>query len=193
MGSISARVISVHIGAGDTLEKIPCDEIEFALDGIINDRHRGPSRECYEGDKQAQGTVRRNERQWSAISTEEIELIEKNMDLAEPLLAASLGVNLCLTGVPELSNLPRGTLLTFASGAILMVEEYNPPCSDMGEKLASMHTTRSGEPLTIGSFSSAAKFSRGVVGVVEVGGQVAAGDAVIIESEQLPKWLRSEG
>ena len=112
------------------------------------------------------------------------------MDLAEPLLATSLGANLCLEGVPELSRLSRGTVLKFSSGVELMVEEYNPPCSDMGEKLASMHTSNSGEVIADNAFSQAAKFLRGVVGVVEVAGVINVGDEVVVEPERLPKWLR---
>jgi hypothetical protein len=45
-----------------------------------------------------------------------------------------------------------------------------------------------GRPPT--AFSGAAKFQRGVVGVVEVAGTIRSGDAVFVEAEQLPKWLR---
>ena len=110
--------------------------------------------------------------------------------MVQPLLAASLGANLCLQGVPDLSRLPRGSLLKFSSGVELMVEEYNPPCREMSEKLAAMHASNSGEWIPAGAFSQAAKFSRGVVVVVEVAGIISAGDEVRVELPQLPKWLR---
>ena len=44
----------------------------------------------------------RNERQWSAVSVEELAEIRDAMDLNEPLTAASVGANICLTGLPEL-------------------------------------------------------------------------------------------
>lgn len=184
------KVVSVHVGAEDTLEKTTQAYIEVALDGIVGDRHRGLSRETWEGDKQPVGTVRRNERQWSAVSMEELATISEAMNLAEPLLATSLGANLCLEGIPDLSQLLRGTLLSFSSGVVLMVEEYNPPCADMGKKLAELHTTESGVPLTDAAFSLAAKFCRGIVGVVEVAGSISAGDELRVEPERLPKWLR---
>lgn len=186
----TGKVVSVHIGAEDTLEKQACTTIEIALDGIVGDRHRGISRNNWSGDKQAEGTERRNERMWSAISAEDVEIIAADMDLAEPLSASSLGVNLCLQGIADLSRLPRGTLLTFSSGVVLMVEEYNPPCSDMGEKLAGMHSTKSGVPLANTAFSKAAKFTRGIVGVVEVAGSISVDDEFTVEAEVLPKWLR---
>ncbi|MCP5093151.1 MAG: molybdenum cofactor sulfurase, partial [Gammaproteobacteria bacterium] len=101
----------------------------------------------------------------------------------------TLGANLCLQGIRELSRLPKGTLLTFPSGAVLQVEEYNPPCRDMGKRLAAKPTTGSGEPLSSTAFSKAAKPTRGVVGVVEVAGTINAGDEVTIELYETPSWL----
>lgn len=184
-----ANVVSVHAGSNDDLSKEERPSIRVELDGVVGDRHQSYSRLTWAGDKQPEGTVRRNERQWSAVSVEELEEIRAATDLQEPLTAASLGANLCLAGVEELSRLPRGTLLKFPSGAELMVEEYNPPCHDMGKKLASTHTTRSGEPLPSTTFSKAAKLIRGVVGVVEVAGTISAGDEVIIEIFETPSWL----
>lgn len=187
----TGTVISVHVGAQDTLDKAACAAIDMALDGIAGDRHRGLSREAWAGDKQPEGTTRRNERQWSAVSVEELAQITAAMELAEPLQASSLGANLCLEGIADLSRLGRGTLLSFSSGAVLMVEEYNPPCSAMGRKLAHTHRTLSGDALAETAFSKAAKFCRGVVGVVEVAGSIRVGDEVRVDAEQLPKWLRS--
>lgn len=191
MTSITGKVVSVHSGRSGTLSKDPQASIVVELDGIVGDRHRGLSRQNWEGDKQAESTVRRNERHWSAVSVEELAAIEQAMDLAEPLSASSLGVNLCLEGVPDFSRLARGTVLKFSSGVELMVEEYNPPCSEMGEMIARMHSSKSGEAIADTAFSQAAKFLRGLVGVVEVAGVISAGDEVIVEPERLPKWLRS--
>ena len=41
----------------------------------------------------------------------------------------------CVEGIPEFSLLPKGTKLLFPSGAVLLVEGYNPPCAEMGLKL----------------------------------------------------------
>jgi MOSC domain-containing protein YiiM len=193
MPTYNGTVVSVHVGCCDTLDKEAREAIEVEFDGIVGDRHRSFTRACWEGDKQPEGTRRRNERQWSAVSVEELAAISDSMDLAEPLQASTVGANLCLEGVPSLSRLPRGTALKFPSGVQLMVEEYNPPCSDMGEKVAEEYTGKSGSNLTASAFSNAAKFSRGVVGVVEATGRIAVGDEVTIETERLPKWLRDKG
>jgi len=186
---IVARVVSVHAGSNEDLSKDERPSIQVDLNGVVGDRHQSYERSTWQGDKQAEGTIRRNERQWSAVSVEELAEIQAAMDLSESLSAASLGANLCLTGVQELSRLPKGTLLKFPSGAELMVEEYNPPCHDMGKKLASECTTRSGEPLSSTAFSKAAKLTRGIVGVVEVAGPISAGDEVTVETYETPTWL----
>ena len=193
MQKLTAKVVSVHAGCNEDMSKPDLPSIQVELDGIVGDKHRSIARTTWAGDKQPKGTVRRNERQWSAVSREELREIAEAMDLREPLLPATLGANLCLQGVEELSRLPKGTLLKFPSGAELSVEEYNPPCLDMGTRLAEIHPTTSGEPLTTTAFSSAARLSRGIVGVVEVPGEIFPGDEVTIELYEQPSWLlRSE-
>jgi MOSC domain-containing protein YiiM len=189
MKKLSARVASVHTGSNTDLSKDERATIQVELDGIVGDRHRSYERKAWAGDKQPQGTIRRNERQWSAVSLEELAEIQEAMDLSEPLTAARLGVNLCLQGIGELSRLPKGTLLKFPSGAELMVEEYNPPCHDMGKKIAAAFTTRSGKPILSTEFSKAAKLTRGVVGVVEAAGTISAGDEITVEIYETPAWL----
>ena len=70
-----------------------------------------------------------------------------------------------------------------------IVEEYNPPCREMDEKLAVKYAAGSGEPLSSTAFSKAAKLTRGVVGVVEVAGAISTGDEVTIELYEAPAWL----
>jgi len=186
---LTATVVSVHAGSNDDMSKQELAAIDVQLDGIVGDAHRSYVRKAWAGDKQAEGTVRRNERQWSAVSLEELAEIQDAMDLVERPTPTELGANLCLSGIRELSRLPKGTVLKLPSGAELIVEEYNPPCHDMGKKLAATHETRSGDPLSSTAFSKAAKLSRGLVGVVEVPGVIQAGDEVQIEIYETPAWL----
>ena len=144
MKNIIGKVVEVNLGDVDEeLAKHACSSLQAELDGFAGDRHRSIAREAWTGDKQPEGTVRRNERQWSAMSVEEINDIADKMDLKEPLTAAILSVNLCFEGIPQLSLLPKGTILKFSSAAELMVEEYNPPCSEMSEKISANFTTKS--------------------------------------------------
>lgn len=189
MTSTTAKTFSVHAGSSDQLSKDEQSSIIVELDGVVGDRHRSYTRETWAGDKQPKGTVRRNERQWSAVSVEELTEIGEAMDLAEPLTASAVGANLCFQGVPELSRLPKGSTIRFPSGAELMVAEFNPPCLDMGTKLAETMTTRSGTPLENTAFSKASKSLRGVVGVVEVAGIINSGDDAEITLYEHPSWL----
>ncbi|NQY33640.1 MAG: hypothetical protein HRT37_01460 [Alteromonadaceae bacterium] len=190
MKHIIGKVVEVNLGkAEDELVKSACDSIQAELDGFVGDRHRSLSREAWAGDKQPEGTIRRNERQWSAMSVEETADIQQKMDLKEPLPASKLGVNLCFEGIPQLSLLPKGTILKFSSGAELMVEEYNPPCIEMSEKVADNFSTNSGKPISKNAFSQAAIFTRGLVGVIEVAGQIKVGDEVKVEIYQPPVWM----
>ena len=189
MHAFKANVVSVHVGTEGHLAKDEQLSISVELDGIVGDRHRGYTRSCWSGDKQAKGTVRRNERQWSAASVQELADMQEAMDLAEPLTAGATGVNICFDGISELSRLPKGTLLKFPSGAELVVEEYNPPCLDAGTELADKLSTRSGDRLDNTSFSKAGKLLRGLVGSVEVAGTINAGDVVEVTLYEHASWL----
>jgi MOSC domain-containing protein YiiM len=197
VAKIIGRTVSVHAGPASgfsaDLSKPQRGSIEVLLDGIVGDRHQSFQRTAWAGDKQPEGTARRNERQWSAISLEELAEISATMDLSEPLSAASVGVNLCFEGISELSRLPKGTTLKFPSGAELIVEEYNPPCQDMSKQIAAQYATNSGKPLLPTAFSKAAKLTRGIVGVVEVAGVISAGDEVAVELYEPPSWLARSG
>lgn len=187
--TLTGTVISVHAGDDEDLGKAERPAIQVELDGVVGDRHRGFGRENWIGDKQAKGVIRRNERQWSAVSNEELAEISEAMDLETSLSAAHVGANLCFEGIPELSRLPKGTILTFPSGAELMVEEFNPPCHDMGKHVAALYNTRSGQPPVSTAFPQAAKLKRGIVGVVEVAGEIRAGDECTVTLFETPSWL----
>jgi|TARA_B110000438_G_C15539726_1_gene532224 MOSC domain-containing protein YiiM len=185
------QVDSVYLGSSeDELGKQSHLVLNAQLSGFVGDRHGSLEREAWaKGDKQVSGTIRRNERQWSAVSVEELADITEKMNLTQPLSAASVGANLCLSGVTNLSHLPKGSILKFPSGAELIVEEYNPPCVDMDEKLASMHTTKNGADIPAGAFLAASKYSRGIVGVIDVPGIIHAGDQVTVLHYKSPTWL----
>jgi MOSC domain-containing protein YiiM len=189
MKEIVARIVSVHSGDNDDLSKEAHQSIQVELDGIVGDRHRSWVRDTWQGDKQPYGTVRRNERQWSAVSVEELRSISAAMNLEDRITAESVGANLCIEGIPELSRLPKGSLLKFPSGAELMVEEFNPPCGDMSKKMAGLHKTKSGDTLSDTAFSKASKLTRGVVGVIEAAGVINAGDEVTVLVYETPSWL----
>lgn len=87
MEKIVARVVSVHAGSNDDLCKEEHPAIQVELDGVVGDRHQSFARAAWQGDKQSKGTIRRNERQWSAVSVEELAEIQDAMDLGATLTA----------------------------------------------------------------------------------------------------------
>jgi len=186
MKELVGLLVSVHAGNNEDLSKEEQTSVEARLDGLAGDKHSGFERVAWAGDKDPEGTVRRNERQWSGVSVEELAIIEKKMDLNEPLTAATLGANICVEGIPDFSRLPKSARLIFPSGAVLAVEECNPPCSDMGEQIAAKYTTQSGERAAGHLFASRAFGLRGVVGVVDVPGVIRAGDKVVVQLVDAP-------
>jgi len=188
MAKIIGTLVSVHIGEEDELAKVAQPAVQAELDGFVGDRHKGFSRVAYEGDTEPEGTLRRNNRQWTGVSVEELAMIQMRMDLQEPLSAETLGANICVKGIPNFSRLAKGDRLIFPSGATLIVEDYNPPCSDMSEKVAALHTTNSGHPIGRLDFCKQAKRIRGVVGSIDVPGVINTGDEVIVQRYKAPRW-----
>ncbi len=190
MKRLQGRVVSVSAGGADDLSKQEQESIEVNLSGIVGDHHAGASREAYDGEREPEGTVLRNDRQWSAVSREELTVISGQLDLLQPIAAATVGANLCFEGIEDLSLLPRGTRFKFPSGAALTVEEYNPPCIDMGAQIAAKHTRRDGQALKPRDWLRPASGRRGLVGVVDVAGVIRAGDAVTVELFETPRIPR---
>jgi MOSC domain-containing protein YiiM len=184
--TMTGRVVSLHLGNNDDLSKEQRESLNAEIGGFAGDKHQGFDRETWEGEWEPAGTKRRNERQWSGVSTEELDYITERLDLTEPLSPATLGANLCVEGIPEFSLLPKGSKLLFPSGAVLLVEEYNPPCGDMGAQIASKHATRSGQPLEDKAWLRPASGRRGVVGVIDVPGEIWAGDHVEVRVYEEP-------
>jgi len=176
--TLKGRVVSLHLGNNDDLSKRAYPTLQAEVNGFAGDKHQGAERKTWAGERQPKGTIRRNERQWSGVSVEELAHISERLELTEPLSATTLGANLCIEGIPEFSLLPKGTRLEFPSGAILTVEEYNPPCIDMGAQIADKYATQSGEPLRPNSWLRPAAGRRGVVGVIDVPGEICSGDEV---------------
>ena len=149
---LTGKVMSLHMGNNEDLSKDTQGLLTAEIGGFAGDKHHGFTRKAWKVDWQLAGTVRRNERQWSGVSVEELAHIADRLALTEPLAPDTLGANLCVEGIPEFSLLPKGTKLLFPSGAVLVVEEYNPPCAEMGARLVAKHVTRSGEPLAATSW-----------------------------------------
>ena len=188
----TAVLSSVHVGKTLDFTKNSVETAQVEFDGFIGDKHRGYMRGIYEGESYPAGTIKRNDRQWSAVSIEELAMMTNGMRLQESLTAETLGANLCFEGFQNFSQLPKGTKLLFPSGAALIVENYNPPCHEMSEEIAKTHMTLSGESPGKLDFLKVAKKLRGLVGVIDVAGEINQGDEVhikVFDAERMKNFL----
>lgn len=187
MGKVlKGQVVSLHKGDNEDLSKQDQAELFAEINGFAGDKHQGSRRKAFSGEWEPEGTIRRNERHWSGVSVEELTQISNRLGLMENLRPATLGANLCIKGIEKFSLLPKGTKLVFPSGAVLLIEEYNPPCTDMGEKIAESYTTKSAVPLNAKTWLRPAAGRRGVVGVIDVPGVIRVGDEVEVRVFENP-------
>ena len=194
MKKIIGKIDSLFLGViEEELIKRSVKQLEFRLDGVIGDRHAGFERVTWEGDdKQVANTLRRNERQWSAVSSEELDEISEKMNLRVPLNAGDIGANFCVSGANNFSKIPKGTIFKFDSGVELIVEEYNPPCLGMSKNLAQNILDKNGNVLDETLFLQVAKYLRGLVGVVEVPGMIHKNDEFLIIPYTSPRWAKNQ-
>jgi hypothetical protein len=163
---------------------VPSLELDFA--GIVGDIHAGATRKA--GAREPwypRGTLIRNNRQLTLVGAEELAAVAKAMDL--PRIAPEwIGANLVLAGVPGLTQLPAGTRLFLAGGAVLFVEGENAPCRIAGRSIAEHHPGRAGLDLL---FPRAAQRRRGLIASVEKPGTIAAGETFRV---RMPRQQREE-
>lgn len=180
MPEFVATLISIHIGHQGEDERRAVDGVEVEASGLRGDKYSGFTRVAQSWDTEPTGTPRRNERQWSAVSTEDLAILADRMDLAERLAPETLGANLCFRNAPGLSGLPKGSKFCFPSGAVLMVEGETLPCAEMGLEIQEEHTSRSGRPVEGRLFPKKALGLRGTLGFVDVPGEIKVGDEVTV-------------
>jgi hypothetical protein len=161
-------------GADFRSRRVASLTLEFA--GIVGDNHAGVTR--LSGSREPwypRGTVIRNDRQITVVSVEELTAVAAAMDL--PAISPEwIGANLVLSGLPDLSRLPRGTKVFFPDGACLNVEAENMPCRVAGRAVAEHYPRRDGLDLL---FPKLARHRRGLVASVERPGTIRAGETVI--------------
>ncbi|MFP2925312.1 MOSC domain-containing protein [Pyxidicoccus sp. 3LG] len=156
-------------------------EVKVSFEGIEGDRHAGLTRlSDVRTPWFPKGTVIRNTRQLSLVSTEELAQVAQALELPR-VLASWLGANLEVEGVPRLTHLPPGTRLFFPEDAVLAVEGENEPCTGPGRVLEGHHPDK---PKLASRFVKAAWERRGLVAWVDRPGVIRAGDEIRV---MLPK------
>jgi len=175
---IEGRVSGLYSGGEQGgLEKVPYASLQVNFQGIVDDRHAGFTKAADSRNPQyLRGSEMRNGRQWSAVSPNELAMIAELMGIPE-IDAGWLGANLALTGIPNLTRLPRGSKLTFPEDAVLLVESENKPCIGPGETIATKYPNYD---LRASIFPKAAIGRRGLVGVVEREGVIRLEDVVAV-------------
>lgn len=158
----------------------PVERVQLTYGGLEGDRHFGLTMKSGVRQKHLpRGTEIRNARQLSLLSEEELEIIAKAV--AAPRIEFTwLGGNLCVRGVPQLTQLPPSTRLVFPSGATICIDMDNLPCTNPGRVAAEQ---LNGDATFASRFVEAATHRRGLVGWVEREGELKLGDAFSV-------WVR---
>lgn len=158
-------------------------EIEFSLEGPVGDVHAGFSRRLSGHDGgyirtsslQKGGSVF-NWRSWTAISREEIAVVEEAIGYTVP--QGCLLENITFQGISDFSKLDPATRIVFPkrddSQLILAVWEWNGPCRVVGDRFADFHQ----RPELKKQLISEAQGKRGVMGFVLSPGRAIVGDSV---------------
>ncbi len=123
----------------------------------------------------------RNTRQLSVMSAEELAQIAADMGL-DALDPALLGASMVLSGLPDLTHLPPSSRLLADSGAALVVDMENRPCTLPARPTETRH------PGFGARFKRAAKGRRGITAWVEAEGRVATGDSLRLFIPDQPAW-----
>ena len=183
--SHTARIIYLGRTLANTtlLWSEPAETLTATFAGIEGEVHAGitvPS--CSRMTAQyPEGTAIANTRQLSVLSAEELQQIATKMGL--PTLSPSLlGVTMLLDGIPDFSHIPHGSRLQAASGATIVVNLNNRPCTGPLQAIEAAH------PGYGAKFKPAANGLRGIVGWVEREGPLHLGDTVRLHIPDQRPW-----
>jgi len=177
--SLSGVVEGLFLGLqADSLVTTPVSEVQVTFEGFVGDKHAGWTRLSdsrtphYE-----RGTLIRNDRQVSLVSSEELSEIAQRLSILT-VQPEWLGANLLLSGIPNLTRLPPPARLFFEQGVVLAVSAENLPCTGPGRVIQQNYPER--EDLAP-QFVKAARGLRGLVAVVEHPGVITLGEKVRAE------------
>lgn len=162
------------------------DALDLTFAGPVGEDHAGltrPSCSRVTG-LYPRGTPIRNTRQLSILSEEELQAIATQMGL--PALDASLlGATMVVRGLPDFSHLPPSSRLLADSGACLVVDMENRPCTLPARPIETAHPGHGAR------FKAAAQGRRGITAWVEAEGRLARGDTLRLFVPDQPVWAGS--
>jgi hypothetical protein len=165
------------------LTSTPADRLDLTFSGPLGEDHGGATRpSCSRvAGLYRRGTTIRNTRQLSVLSAEDLALIAADMGLSS-LDPALVGASMVVTGLVDFSHVPPGARLLADSGACLVVDMENRPCTLPARPIEDMH------PGFGARFRSAAQGRRGVTAWVETEGVLARGDRLRLFVPDQPAW-----
>lgn len=175
------------IGSYDLLHAEPAEHLVVGFAGIEGETHAGltvPSCSRMTG-QYPEGTPIANTRQVSVLSAEELAQIAARMGLAS-LSPSLLGATMVIQGIPDFSHVPPGSRLQAESGATLVVNLNNRPCTIPSRAIEAAH------PGFGKAFKPAAEGRRGIVAWVEREGSFRLGERLRLHVPDQRPWAHLE-
>jgi hypothetical protein len=168
---------------GEGLASVSAERLVASLDGVLGEKHSGATRaSCSRVTAQyPRGTEIANTRQLSLLAAEDLAAMADAMGL-ESLSPALLGASMVVEGIPDFSHIPPGSRLQAASGATLVIDLENRPCTLPAREIEALH------PGFGARFKPAAKGRRGVVAWVERAGEFRLGETLRLHVPDQPVW-----
>lgn len=165
------------------LPSAACETLTLTFAGPEGEAHGGLTRRsCSRVMAQyPRGTTIRNVRQLSVLGAEDLAAIAQEMGLAR-LDPALVGATLVIAGIPDFSHLPPSSRLQGASGASLVVDMENRPCTLPAKPIEAAHAGFGAR------FKPAAAGRRGVTAWVEREGTLTLGETVTLHIPDQPVW-----
>lgn len=175
LGRVADRDAKLSSDAVETLD------LTFA--GVEGEAHSGLTRpSCSRVVAQyPRGTVIRNVRQLTILSSEELAGIAADMGL-DLLAPEFLGASLVIEGIADFSHVPPSSRLQSESGATLTIDMENRPCNLPGREIEAVH------PGFGKAFKAAAVGRRGVTAWVEREGRLRLGERLRLHVPSQRAW-----
>ena len=166
-----------------TLWAEPAPQMMALFAGMTGEVHEGQTApSCSRMTAQyPKGTEIRNTRQFSVLSAEELAEIAARMGL-DALSPSLVGASMVVQGIPDFSHVPPGSRLQGPSGATLVVNLNNRPCTVPAPAIEAAH------PGYGARFKPAANHRRGIVAWVEREGMFTLGDTLRLHIPDQRPW-----
>jgi len=184
---LDAKGVTTFLGfvpkESSSIASVASQELDLEYGGVVGDRHFGETRKSCMRVSMIYDhlTEIRNVRQVTLICDDEIASVAAAMKIDE-ISPESLGANIRISGIPNLSLLPPSSRLVFKSGASLVVDLENAPCNHPAKLIKK--PPADGIP-----FRQAAQYKRGVCAWVERPGRITMDDVVSVYVPSQPSYL----